>query len=93
MSCAAHRIDAHALHTRQLNHEATVTDGKARHAMATTTYRHQEVVVMGETAGPSVPHANYLYRAGSERETHPGLPCIWLIAVCSHRAYSYHAMA
>src|SRR5216684_2381983 len=38
------RIDSHALHPRQVNHETTIADGVAGDVMPTSTYGHQQRV-------------------------------------------------
>ena len=50
-SRALHGIDPNALYGRQVDHEATVTNGAASNIMASATHRHQQVVVAGEMDG------------------------------------------
>ena len=45
---AGDRVHAHTRHPRQVDHHATVADGKARHAMATPADRHDQVMGPGE---------------------------------------------
>ena len=46
--CAAHGIDAHALHARQVEHQAAVAHRIARGVMAAPAHRHQQMVRPGE---------------------------------------------
>src|SRR5207253_10710894 len=46
---ATHWVHTHAPHARQVDHQATVADRKARHAMAAAADRHDQVVALGKS--------------------------------------------
>jgi hypothetical protein len=47
----ARRINPHALHARQVDHDPAVTDGKARNTVATPAHGYQQFVYTGELDG------------------------------------------
>ena len=62
--CAAHGIDAHTLHAREVKHHAAVAHRVARDVMAAPAHRHQELVRAGEI--DALDHVGNAGTAGDE---------------------------
>src|SRR5262249_26280717 len=45
------RVDPHALHRREVDHEAIIADRRSRHVVAAAAHRHDEVPLAGEPNG------------------------------------------
>jgi hypothetical protein len=64
MDCAAHGIDAHTLHARQVKHHAAVAHRVARGVMAAPAHRHQKLVRPREI--DALDHVGNASTAGNE---------------------------
>ena len=59
------RIDPHALHPRQVNHEATIADSVAGDVMTASAHGHQQIVATGKVhRGHDIGHSS---TAGDQR--------------------------
>jgi hypothetical protein len=68
---APERIDAHAFHLGQVNHETPVTEGVARNAVPTSSDGHQQVVGAGKIDGINhVGHASTADNQGGPFANH-----------------------